>query len=64
MKGYPSIIFLDSNGDMLTMIPGFLNAEQFLPVVTYIGNGDYEKTEWEQYLADFNKTKKPSAPSK
>jgi thioredoxin-related protein len=64
VRGYPSIIFLDSNGDMLTMIPGFLDAEQFLPVVMFIGNREYEKMEWADYLASYNKTKKPSGGSK
>jgi thioredoxin-related protein len=49
---------------MLTMIPGFLDAEQFLPVVMFIGNREYEKMEWADYLASYNKTKKPSGGSK
>jgi thioredoxin-related protein len=64
VRGYPSIIFLDSNGDMLTMIPGYLDAEQFLPVVMFIGDGEYEKMEWADFLAKYNKAKKPSAGSK
>lgn len=64
VRGYPSIIFLDSNGDMLTMIPGFLNAEQFLPVVMFIGNREYEKMEWDAYLANYNKAKKPGSGTK
>jgi len=64
VKGYPSIIFLDSKGDMLTMIPGYLDAEQFLPVVLFIGNREYEKMQWDEYLASYNKGKKPSGGSK
>jgi thioredoxin-related protein len=60
VRGYPAIIFLDSNGDMLTMIPGFLDAEQFLPVVLFIGNREYEKMEWADYLESYNKSKKPA----
>ncbi len=62
VRGYPSIIFLDSNGDMLTMIPGFLDAEKFLPVVMFIGNKEYEKMEWDAYLASYNASK--TAPQK
>lgn len=61
VRGYPSIIFLDSNGDMLTMIPGFLNAEQFLPITLFIGNREYEKMEWEKFLAEYNSSKKPAS---
>jgi thioredoxin-related protein len=64
VRGYPAIIFLDSNGEMLTMIPGFLTAEQFLPVVLFIGNKEYEKMEWDAYLASFNASKKTPAGSK
>ncbi|HLF15580.1 MAG TPA: thioredoxin fold domain-containing protein [Bacteroidota bacterium] len=58
VRGYPSIIFLDSKGDMLTMIPGFMDAEKFLPVVMFIGNREYEKMEWEAYLASYTASKK------
>jgi thioredoxin-related protein len=64
VKGYPSIIFLDANGEMITMIPGFLNAEQFLPVTLFIADRAYEKMEWEAYLAEYNKSKKSPAGSK
>jgi len=64
VRGYPAIIFLDSNGETLTMIPGFLDAEQFLPVVLFIGNREYEKMEWAAYLESYNKTKKPAAGAK
>jgi thioredoxin-related protein len=59
VRGYPAIIFLDSKGETLTMIPGFLDAEQFLPVVLFIGNREYEKMEWADYLASYTKSKKP-----
>lgn len=64
VRGYPSIIFLDSNGDMLTLIPGFLDAEKFLPVVLFIGNKEYEKMEWDAYIASYNASKKTPPDSK
>jgi thioredoxin-related protein len=64
VRGYPSIIFLDSNGDMLTMIPGFLDAEKFLPVVTFIGNREYEKMEWDAYLAKYNASRNAAPATK
>ena len=53
VRGYPAIIFLDSKGEMLTMIPGFMDAQKFLPVVLFIGNKEYEKMEWDAYLAAY-----------
>ena len=62
VRGYPAIIFLDAKGETLTMLPGFLDAQQFLPVVLFIGNREYEKTEWADYLENFNKSKQAPAP--
>lgn len=58
IRGYPAIIFLDEKGDMLTLIPGFLDAEQFLPVVKFIGTREYENTDWEVYLKNYESSKK------
>jgi len=59
IRGYPSLIFLDSKGDMLTLIPGYVDAEKFLPIVNFLGGKHYEKMEWEAYLAQYNATKTP-----
>ena len=64
IRGYHSLIFLDSRGDMLTLIPGFVDAEKFLPIVMFLGNKDYEKMEWEAYLAEYNAARKSSSAPK
>ena len=64
IRGYPSLIFLDSRGDMLPLIPGFVDAEKFLPIVMFLGNKDYEKMEWEAYLAEYNAARKSSSAPK
>ncbi len=64
VRGYPAIIFLDAKGDMLTMIPGFVDAEKFLPIVLFIGNKEYEKMEWDAYLASYTASKKGSTTPK
>jgi thioredoxin-related protein len=64
VKGYPAIIFLDSKGEMLTLIPGFVDAEKFLPIVLFIGNKEYEKMEWDAFLASYTASKKTPATPK
>lgn len=64
VRGYPALIFLDAKGEMLTMIPGFMDAQKFLPVVLFIGNKEYEKMEWEAYLASYNASKGPAKTPK
>ncbi len=64
IRGYPALIFLDSKGDVLTIIPGYIDAENFLPIVEFLGGKHYEKMEWEAYLADYHASKGPSDPGK
>ena len=49
VEGYPTIIFLDPNGDNITSIPGFVPAEKFLPILHYIGEDHYKSMSWEDY---------------
>lgn len=50
VTGFPSVIFLESNGDAITKVPGFVNAEDFMPIIKFIGDGHYKKMKWEEYL--------------
>lgn len=58
VRGYPAIIFLDPKGDIITLIPGFLNAKQFHPIVKFIGDREYEKMEWAAYLEKYKAARK------
>jgi thioredoxin-related protein len=49
VTGYPSIIFLEPDGTNITLIPGFVPAEKFLPILRYIGDNHYKTTSWEEY---------------
>jgi thioredoxin-related protein len=64
IRGYPSLIFLDSKGDLLTLIPGYVDAEKFLPIVNFLGGKHYETMEWEAYLAEYNASKAPAGTKK
>ncbi len=47
--GYPTVVFLDENLNIIQPIPGFLPPEKFEPIMTYFGAGHYKKTPWEMY---------------
>ena len=42
-SGLPTLIFIDSKGDLVTRIPGFIPRENFLPLIRYINDRCYEK---------------------
>ena len=50
VTGFPTTIFLLPNGDPITMLPGFVAADQFLNVLTYIGDDHYEKMKYDEFL--------------
>lgn len=43
ITGYPSLAFLDSRGEPITLIPGFVPADQFIHILNYIDQKCYEK---------------------
>jgi thioredoxin-related protein len=49
VTGYPTLIFLEPNGDAINRIPGFLTAEQIMPILHFIGEGHYKKMSWLEY---------------
>lgn len=43
VRGYPSLAFFDSTGGLITVIPGFIPADNFLPILKYIKQEYYKK---------------------
>ncbi|MGD8427315.1 MAG: thioredoxin fold domain-containing protein [Balneolaceae bacterium] len=50
IKGTPTTIFLDSNGDILGTQPGFLRSEIFDKLLSYVGAERYKKGSFRKYL--------------
>jgi len=42
INAYPSLVFLDSKGQPITMLSGFVPPHQFMPVLNYIDQKCYE----------------------
>ncbi len=43
VTGYPTLAFLESDGTVITTLPGFVKPEQFLPILAYIEKKMYAK---------------------
>ena len=50
VTGYPSIIFLKTDGDPITVYPGYADAVKFRSVLSFIGEDHYLTTKFEDYL--------------
>ncbi len=48
-EGTPTTVFLASNGDYITRLPGFLEASEFIHVLKYIGSGAFESEPFQEY---------------
>jgi len=49
VNGYPTTWFLESNHSPIAPLPGYVTAEQFVPVLSYIGEGWYKSISFKEY---------------
>ncbi|HAJ33383.1 MAG TPA: hypothetical protein DCK79_08425 [Candidatus Atribacteria bacterium] len=50
VSGYPTTWFLESNHSRVAPLPGYVTAEQFIPVLNYIGEGWHKSISFKEYL--------------
>ena len=50
---YPSYVFLDEMGRSISVVPGYVEAPGFEPVLHYFGENQYLKVAWETYQKQF-----------
>lgn len=56
VTGYPTLAFLESDGTVITTLPGFVQPEQFLPILSYIEQKMYAKQmPFEEFLKKYEK---------
>jgi len=53
---YPSSVFLDEKGQLLSVVPGYMNARDMEKVLHFFGENAYMNQKWEDFLAGFNGT--------
>ncbi len=44
VQGYPSLAYLDEDGELITLMPGFMPAERFLPLLEYVQGNYYKRS--------------------
>lgn len=49
VSGYPATWFLESNHSRIASLPGYVTTEQFIPVLSYIGEGWYKSITFKEY---------------
>ena len=52
VSGYPATLFLKSNGEPITLLPGYVEADQFIHVLSFIAENHYESKKFTDYLAE------------
>ena len=49
VTGYPTTLFLDSDGKHITTVPGYMKPGQFLAVLRYIGEEHYKDKSFQEF---------------
>jgi len=52
VNGYPATLFLQSDGKPITLLPGYSTPDQFIHVISFIGENHYLKKKFPDYLAE------------
>jgi thioredoxin-related protein len=49
VSSYPTTLFIKSNGEPITPVPGYIPADKFIDILKFIGEDHYLKMNWEEY---------------
>lgn len=49
VDGYPTTLFLTSEGELITSVPGYLKQKTFLVILEYMQGDHFRNTNWEQF---------------
>jgi thioredoxin-related protein len=50
---FPTVIFIDEDLQIIQPLAGFMEPDQFAPVISYIAQEQYLQTPWKQYQENF-----------
>jgi thioredoxin-related protein len=53
VSAYPTVIYLDSDLNVITPVPGYVTPEQLEPILIYFGEGVYKGKEWPAFQQEF-----------
>ena len=54
VKGFPTTVFIDSNGDLITSVSGFIPPDRFNLILKYLAEKWYEKMKFDAFLQQEN----------
>ncbi|MBQ9474417.1 MAG: DUF255 domain-containing protein [Bacteroidales bacterium] len=57
--GYPSFAVFDPQRNRITVLQGYMSADDFVVTIWYLVSGDYKSYEFEQYKTHFNDKFRP-----
>lgn len=49
ITGFPSTVFFRSDGKPITVVPGYVEADNFASILTYIGNDHYQSMSFDEF---------------
>lgn len=50
VQGLPTHMFLDSSGEVISGLPGYVPPDQFLPILKYIQTESYKTVKFDEYM--------------
>ncbi|MCX6150168.1 MAG: thioredoxin fold domain-containing protein [Ignavibacteriales bacterium] len=50
ISGYPSTLFVDEKGKLITVVPGYLEPAEFIKILKFIGEDIYKSKSFDEYL--------------
>ena len=51
VTGLPTCVFLESNGSVITAVPGYVEKKNFIPILTYLKDSCYKKNiDFKEYV--------------
>lgn len=56
---FPTVVFIDEDLNIIQPLAGFMEPEQFAPILSYIAEGHYMRTPWKKYQSNFSGLAKP-----
>ncbi len=54
VSSFPTTVYLDSKEEILSAVPGYLEAKKFKMVLTYFAEGHYKTTQWPEYEKNYH----------
>lgn len=50
---YPTVVYLDSDLNVLAPVQGYMTPQQMEPILTYFGEGHYKDKDYQTFMAEF-----------